>query len=248
MNKIATGIVGLLAILIFCVGGAAASDLTSGKTTMGKGGTKVTIGLNKCPSPIGTAVLLEEMPMQQYYALSIPGYRAPVNPAPLVALMMRASNCFIVLARGATSELIQRERALAESGQLQKGSNMGAGQMVAADYILQPQIVYEDQNAGGGALGGGVFRKRSLLGGLFKKKKVSAQVMLTLTNVRTSVQEAAVEGSATKSDIALGGFGWMKSAGVGGGVYESTDIEKVIAIAFTDAHNKLVAQLLASGM
>jgi curli biogenesis system outer membrane secretion channel CsgG len=163
----------------------------------------------------------------------------------LVKLMMARSGCFRVVDRGATSEILKAERALAKEGALKKGSNMGGGQMEAADYIINAQIVHNDANAGGGGAGlGGLLPGRvGAAAGLFRVKRLESQVMLTVTNVRSSVQEAIVEGSASKSDIGIGGLAWIGNVAGGGGVYDRTDIGKITAVAFLDAHNKLVTQL-----
>jgi uncharacterized protein YgiM (DUF1202 family) len=59
------------------------------------------------------------------------------------------------------------------------------------------------------------------------------------------VQEAVAEGSATKRDMDFGLGGWGGGvAGVGGG-YQDTEVGKIVAAAFLDAHNNLVAQMQA---
>ncbi len=55
--------------------------------------------------------------------------------------------------RGRAMHSRAMERAMAEQGELQQGSNMGAGQVKAADYFLQPDIVSANQNSGGSGLG-----------------------------------------------------------------------------------------------
>ena len=45
---------------------------------------------------------------------------------------------------------------MADKGELQRGSNMGAGQVKAADYFLQPDIVSTNKNSGGGGAGAAV--------------------------------------------------------------------------------------------
>ena len=50
----------------------------------------------------------------------------------------------------------QKERALASGGEMRVGSNVGKGQMVTADFIVTPSVVFSENNAGGvgGGLGG----------------------------------------------------------------------------------------------
>jgi len=222
-----------LTCLVFLSGaGLFKSDIKKGG-----GGTDVS-DLTQCAAPIGTAALVEsEYPTYHNYGLT--------SPIPLVKLMMARSGCFQVVSRGSTSAALKAERAMAKDGEFQKGSNMGGGQMAAADFVIVAEIIQQDSNAGGGGAGlGSLLPGRvGAVAGLFKKKKLEAQVMLTVTNVRTSVQEAIAEGSATKSDLKIGGFAWIGGVAGGGGTYESTDIGKITATAFLDAHNKLVSQL-----
>ena len=144
------------------------------------------------------------------------------------------------------------ERALADQGELQQGSNLGRGQVKAADYFLQPDIVTTNRNSGGGGLGaamGGLLGSRFLggiAGGLNIKKK-EANVTLSIVNARTTVEEALVEGYARKKDISFGGAaggGWWSGFGAaGGGGYQNTEIGQVIVLAYLDAYTKLVTQL-----
>lgn len=209
------------------------------KSKAKKGGSDTDVSeLTQCAKPIGTAALVEsEYPLYSRYGLS--------SPIPLVKLMMARSGCFRVVSRGSTSAALRAEREMARGGEMQKGSNMGGGQMAAADFVIVAEIINKDANSGGG--GGGLASllpgKAGVFGGLFKSKKLEAQVLLTLTNVRTSVQEAIAQGSATKKDLSIGGFGWIGGVAGGGGTYESTDIGKIVAVAFMDAHNNLVTQL-----
>ena len=48
-----------------------------------------------------------------------------------------------------------------------------------------------------------------------------------------------------RSQTGFGGLGWIGGVAGGAGAYESTDIGKITAAAFLDAHNKLVTQLRA---
>src|SRR3546814_1703361 len=69
------------------------------------------------------------------------------------------SGCFGLVDRGKGLANRNIERALADSGELQRGSNIGRAQVKAADYFVVPDIVTQNSNSGGNALGG-------VLGGL----------------------------------------------------------------------------------
>lgn len=224
-------------LLMVCLGLLTGAGLFKSDTKKGGADTDVS-DLTSCSQPIGTAALVE--PEHTYY--SIYGLSSPI---PIVKLMMARSGCFQVVSRGSTSAALKAERAMAQDGELQKGSNMGGGQMAAADFVIVAEILNQDGDSGGSGagLGGLLPGKAGAIAGMFKKKHKEAQVLLTLTNVRTSVQEAIAQGSATKSDLSVGGFGWIGGVAGGGGTYESTDIGKIVTVAFMDAHNKLVDQL-----
>jgi curli biogenesis system outer membrane secretion channel CsgG len=173
------------------------------------------------------------------------------NPEALIKLIVQKSGCFKLVDRGQGLAMMKSERDLVGDDELQRGSNIGKGQMVAADYFLLPDIVTEDANAGGNALGGavgGLLGRR--VGGLFggiKTKKLEAHTVLTLTNARTGVQEQIAEGVAKKTDVSFGAGGGLFGAGLGlaaaGGGYADTDIGKVIATAYIIAYNNMVGQL-----
>ncbi|MCG8426219.1 MAG: SH3 domain-containing protein [Chromatiales bacterium] len=216
-----------------------------GSVVSGSGGNAGAQGsapeLIKCARPVGTAALVEpDHPTYAQYGLS--------SPVPLIRLMMAQSGCFQVVDRGAASKALQRERALASSGELRKNSSMGGGQMVAADYVITPNIIYQDADAGGGFGGLGAFLPgiAGAVAGGVKTTNLESQVTLFVTNVRSGVQEAVAEGSASKKDIGFGGLGWIGGVAGVGGSYEDTDIGKITAAAFMDAHNNLVTQLGAT--
>src|SRR5215469_3508843 len=58
------------------------------------------------------------------------------SPEVLLKVFVRKSGCFTLVDRGKGFEMAQQERALASGGDLQQGSNIGKGQVKAADYIL----------------------------------------------------------------------------------------------------------------
>ena len=61
------------------------------------------------------------------------------SPVSLIRMMIQQSNCFIVLERGVGMQNMMQERQLAAGGQSREGSNIGGGQMVAADFIMTRQ-------------------------------------------------------------------------------------------------------------
>lgn len=196
--------------------------------------------LVKCQRPIGTAALVEE----QSPGLAQAGLSSPV---PLMRLIMAQSRCFQVVDRGQAATIMAQERELMAQGQLQRGSNLGGGQMMAADYLITPNVAFQDENSGGGGALLGAFLPGvagAVASGIRWENK-EAQVTLFLTNVRTGVQEAVSEGSAKKTDLGGGLLGVAGLVGGGLGAYESTDIGKITAAAFLDAHNKLVNQMVA---
>ncbi|MBP8924365.1 MAG: hypothetical protein KBG75_00765 [Pseudomonadales bacterium] len=201
-------------------------------------------GLAHCPQPMGAIAVVEP---QDYMMAALSSYSLQ-SPVSLIRMMIQQSNCFIVVERGQGMQNMMQERALADSGQLRNSSNVGAGQMVAADFVLTPTVVFSDNNAGGvgGALGGaigGMFggRTGSVIGGMAGGLKFKeAQTSMLVTDARSGVQVAAAEGSAKKADLALGGFmfGHGNTGSLGG--YQSTAEGKVIAASLVDNYNNIV--------
>ncbi|HKU65096.1 MAG TPA: CsgG/HfaB family protein [Rhizomicrobium sp.] len=173
------------------------------------------------------------------------------SPEALLKLFVRQSGCFTLLDRGKGFEMAQQERALAAGGALQGGSNIGGGQVKAADYILVPDIVSKNGNASGTNVGG-------LLGGFMggfagaivaniNISSKTADVLLTVTNVRTSEQQAMAQGHGSKTDIGfgggLGGFGVGAFGAAGASNYANTAIGQVVTLAYIDAYTKLVGDM-----
>ena len=65
---------------------------------------------------------------------------------------------------------MNRERALQNSGQTRAGSNFGGGQVVASDFGLSPEVIFNEGNASGsgallgGLIGGGAGRAVAAIG------------------------------------------------------------------------------------
>jgi curli biogenesis system outer membrane secretion channel CsgG len=139
-----------------------------------------------------------------------------------------------------------RERDLSGGGQLQRGSNVGGGQIRAADYVLLADVVAQDYNSsGGGGLGalGGIVggRTGAIIGGLGVRNQ-TAQTTLTLANVRTT-ESFASEGNAQNRNVTWGGGAFLGGGGAAIGGYTDTEIGRVVTTAFIDAYTNLVTQL-----
>ena len=218
-----------------------ATGSAAGSTTAGANSA-----LERCAAPLGTVSLIENVDAPWYYTLRNE-YRLPPT-AGLLRLMIQQSNCFVVVERGVNGmAAMNKERALQNSGEMRSGSNFGKGQMVSSDFGLSPDITFSANDTGGagvllgGLIGGGAGRALAMVGGSTKTREAS--VLLTMIDNRSSVQIAASEGSASKTDF--GGFGALfGTAGAGGlGAYTNTPQGKVIAAAFMDAYNGMVISL-----
>jgi len=236
------------------------SSSTSAAPLFGGGQAKASSGRNEqsqgmaeipvCTHRIGTLAIVE--PDKQWWRELNLG-----SPEAIIKVFVQRSGCFTMVNRGGAMRSRAMERAMAEQGELQRGSNMGKGQVKAADYFLQPDIVTANQNSGGssvgaaaGALGGlfgGFGRAVGAVAGGINVKKGEANVTLSLVNARTTEEEALTEGYFRKRDLSFavgGGAGWWGGfAAAGGGGYENTEIGQIIVLAYLDAYKKLVAQL-----
>lgn len=173
-------------------------------------------------------------------------------PQRLLRVVVQRSGCFTIVDRGAGMNAAQAERALAEEGQLQRRSNVGAGQIRAADYVMTAEVAAADQDTGGGGAAAGIAgalggRRGAALGGLLggiQTRRMEANTVLTVTDTRTSEVVSSQDGYATRSNVSFGaGGGLFGSGGIGGAVgggYENTDIGRVVTAAFIRAYTQLV--------
>ena len=226
--------------------GSAGAKTTATGSAAGSATDNASTQLEHCQSPLGTVSLVENQ-TAGWYTILRNQYRLPPT-ANLLRLLVQQSNCFIVVERSAAGmNAMQRERALMQGGEMRQGSNMGGGQMVASDYALSPEVIFNNNNAGGmgGALGGllGGGRGQVLAGLAGSMNTKEASTLLTLVDNRSGVQVSASEGSASKTDF--GAIGGLLGGGGGGGLggYTNTAEGKVIAAAFMDAFNQMVKSL-----
>jgi curli biogenesis system outer membrane secretion channel CsgG len=206
------------------------------KGAAGTEGSKGDNGLEHCDKPMGAMAVVEP---QSEYMMALSRYNLQ-SPVSLIRMMIQQSNCFIVVERGQGLRNMEQERALAGAGQTRSGSNMGGGQMVAADFIMTPQVVFSENNAGGigGAAGGLLGGKLGAVAGGLKFKE--AQTTLLVADSRSGVQVAAAEGSTKKADLRLGAGLFGGGGGASAGGYGNTNEGKIIAASFLDNYNKVV--------
>lgn len=221
---------------------ALAAGPSSGQQAQQRGQQNIPV----CTKRLGTVAIVE--PDNQWWRELNLG-----SPEAILKIFVQQSGCFGLVNRGRAAQSRAIERAMADQGELQRGSNLGRGQVKAADYFLQPDIVTSNSRSGGGGAGAllGAFGRRlgglgAIAGGLNVNKK-EAQVTLSIVNARTTEEEALTQGYARKADISFGGGGGGYGGGVfgavGGSGYTDTDIGQVIVLAYLDAYTKLVTQL-----
>lgn len=206
----------------------------------GPGGSQGADGLEHCDKPMGALAVVEP---QDYVSQSLSRYGLQ-SPTGLIRMMVQQSNCFIVVERGIGMQNMMQERALQESGELRQNSNMGGGQMVSADFVLTPAVVFSENDSGGvgGALGGllpgSSGRVLGAVAGGLKFKE--AQTSMLVTDSRSGVQVASAEGSSRKADLKIGTalFGSSAAGALGG--YTKTNEGKVIAASLMDNYNNIV--------
>jgi curli biogenesis system outer membrane secretion channel CsgG len=225
---------------------AALADPSSGHRDQARGEAQMPV----CTHRLGTLAIVP--PDQQWWREYNLG-----SPEAIIKVFVQQSGCFTLVNRDRSMASRNMERALADSGELQAGSHMGRGQVKAADYFLQPDIVTANKNSGGGGAGaalggvlghfGGFASTVGAIAGGINVKKGEADVTLSLVNARTTEEEALTEGYARKTDVswgAGGGAGWWGGfAAAGGYGYQNTEIGQVIVLAYLNAYRKLVAQL-----
>ncbi len=207
------------------VSGAAGGQTTENQNT----------ALEKCGETLGTLAVQEDVNAPWYSQLR--GHNLG-STVPVLRLMIQQSNCFIIVERGGAMNNMMQERALAQSGEARAGSNMGRGQMVAADYTMSPAIQFSGNTgrAGLGALLPGV---AGIVAGSISRNEASTTLLLI--DNRSGVQISAAEGTGKNFDFGM--FAGLGGLGAAGGGYASTPQGKVIVTAFADSYNQMVKAL-----
>src|SRR5437762_534422 len=164
---------------------SALADPSSGHKDQARGEAQIPI----CSHRIGTLAIVP--PDKEWWRELNLG-----SPEAIIKVFVAQSGCFSMVNRDRAMNSRAMERALADNGELQRGSNMGKGQVKAADYFLQPDIVSTNKNSGGGGAGaaiGGVLGHFGGWGGALgaiaggiNVKKGEANVHLRLVEGRTT--------------------------------------------------------------
>ena len=202
--------------------------------------------LPRCDRPMGTVAIVE--PKENWWS-----QRQLQSPEALIKMYVLNSGCFTVV------DIAKQERALAASGNLQQGSNIGGGQIKAADYVITPDVVtaVNNTNGNGNPVGALV---QNVVGGVFGALAATitnvrlndslAEVTLAVTDVRTSVQWSTSGKATTRTDMSFGTGGGLFMGGgfgaAGAGSYENTPTGQTAALAYLEAYIQVVERIRAA--
>lgn len=245
MNPVRSLLATAVVLLLAACGKSSTSLGEGGSVISGSAGPagahKASRELVKCDAPVATLALVEN---PNGYAYS--GHQLPSSPVPLVRLLAQQSGCFRVVDRAAGLKATVREQELKEAGILrQQGNTVSKGKGYEAQYSLTPSLTFSEQDAGrqiGGILQAIPYLNK-LVGAAEQVKLKQAQAALLLTDNETTEQVAASTGSVEVADLGVGGAMVGKLGGAAGAGWSNSNEGKVIAAAFLDAHNQLVAQV-----
>ena len=200
----------------------------------------------RCTRKLGTVSVMDGDDPSGWTQFQLTG------PQKLIKVLVQRSGCFNLVDRGSGLSAAQRERDIGGGLGLQRGSNVGQGQIKAADYVLVAEVQASNRNSGGSAIAGGIGgllggrAVGGILGGI-GSKKMEANTVLSLTNVRTTETVSTVDGYAAKNSVSFGvgggGFFGGGAAGAVGGGYDNTDIGRIVTLAFIQAYAKMVNEL-----
>lgn len=234
-------IVALLAGASLFVTGPAEAQKLAGASSGQKLQEKTAADVPHCARKLGTLSIVDGDNSSYWTAWNL------AAPSKLLKVLVQRSGCFNLVDRGSGLNAAEKERAIGGNLGLQRGANVGQGQIKAADYVLVAEIQGANGNVSGSGVAGGIGgllggRVGGLLGGI-KSKKLEANTVVSLTNVRTTETLATEEGYAAKNNLSFGGGGFFAVAGAAGGGYDNTEIGRIVTLSFIQAYSKLVTGL-----
>ncbi|MDO9710180.1 hypothetical protein [Paracraurococcus lichenis] len=229
---------------------------TGGGAVTGAAGGASSVGaqdsLQRCSEPLGT-IAVDDGRQQAWWGPFTQATRV-TTIEPMVRLVVQQSNCFVITSIGndrledKLGRITQFQR---NSGEFRAGSNQQRGQRIAADYFLEPAILFAGSPTGG--IGGGLGGFGGGWGGLAAgvlgaaMRTSATTVTMSLFDIRSSAQVGASEGSSTTTDLGatFAGLGLGTGGGGFGGLsaYQQTPQGQATVAAFVDAYNKLVVAL-----
>ncbi|NRT55453.1 CsgG/HfaB family protein [Sphaerotilus uruguayifluvii] len=224
------------------VGGSSGSAATG--AAAGGSAEGASSSLERCAEPLGT-LRIEENTSAGWYTTYSSRYRTG-STVPALRLLVQQSNCFVIVERGRGLQGMTQERQLIRGEEGRAGSNFGGGQMVAADYMMSPEVILSDKGgtrAGGVLAGIGGLAGTALSAVAGSMSTNEASTILLLVDNRSGVQISASEGYSKNIDFGLSGWGFGGGAAGGAGAFTSTPEGKVLMAAFADSYNKMVVAL-----
>ena len=235
-------VLAVAAVLPGCL--ATAPSMGGGNTTVtGAAGGATAAGnksnLESCDESLGTLAMEEDVRAPWYSQLRQYNLGSTI---PVLRLMIQQSNCFVIVERGAGMQAMQQERSLMRGEEGRAGSNMGGGQMVAADYLMRPSIQFSGKTGGSsGGLGGLLPGAIGTLAGSVGVNEASTTLLMV--DMRSGVQISAAEGSGKNFDFGFFGGAFTGGLAGAGGGYSNTPRGKVVVAAFADSYNQMVKAL-----
>lgn len=239
-------LVGLLTACASLAGGSVSRGTSSTDSRGGAAGSSsanANSELERCDETLGTLAVDDGRLQSGLYTYS-DTRSTQVNS--LLRLAVQQSNCFVITSIGNVrteskiSAITDKQR---NSGEFRAGSKQQKGQRVAADYMLEPDVVIDNSTTGKVAGGLAGFLPGALAGLAGSLETKASVVTLTLYDIRSGVQIGISEGNATSSNYgaALGALGGGAAGALGG--FSKTPEGKATVAAFIDAYNNMVISL-----
>lgn len=205
--------------------------------------------LERCSVPLGTMAVVEpqDLSARALLQVSLP------SPTGLIRLIVQQSNCFSIVERGVAMQSILQERQIQQAADQAQGAQSRHTQLVTADFVLTPDVVFSESDAGGLSAAlttlGSFFGVGGLVVGMAAAglKFKQAQTSMIVSDTRTGLQVAAAQGSVEKADWNIGtSLGGGIDAGTRFGAYGNTAQGKVVAASFLDNWNNIVRTVRAN--
>lgn len=220
--------------------GGASTDI--GGAASGGSSMNANSALERCDEPLGTLAVDDG---RLGDGLIHSGTRSTqVNS--LIRLAIQQSNCFVmtsignVRTEGRLSAITSRQR---DSGEFRVGSSQEKGQRVAADYLMEPDVVIDNDTTGKvmGAVSG--FLPSSLAGLSGSLESKQSVVTLTLYDIRSGVQIGIAEGNASSTNFGAAVSAWGLGKWGGLSAMSRTPEGKAIVAAFLDAYRNMIISM-----